>query len=541
MKPSLSQKYSFPIWLLVSGFLLAALIFLLDSNDRAIAWRTISLGALTSLVALPIGIMLAYVSNGRGFIAAVVRTFCIVGVLMPVFAHVTAWDAAFGKLGLLTNTFGDVLKPIVSRWPAAVWIHSMIAAPQVAILFLVAMRSGSEAWEDAIRLEVSSVAANLRILLWRFGPVAIAAVLWTMIGCAREIGVTDIYQIGTLAEQVYLGYSLGQLNAIGTAWTAEQLAAAQNLGIGITLLIVAWLAASAMFAFFSMSRSVRRSESRRPAREISNSKFVNLIGVVLLLIVVAVPIANLIGRVGFSVVRIDGEPVATWSATAGVEAISGVFRNFGDEFTWSFLIATVAATIVCAIVMPLVWATRKSLSGKLFLGLVFGVLAAAPGPSIGLMVAKLFNSIELSFVQFLFDRTIAAPVVASILFCLPLAIPVFWFLALQISEDQQQHATIDGVSNWTQFVHFFLVGGLRTNLGAWLLMVAFCFAELSATQMVLPPGMDTVPRLALGMLHAGVNESTAALTLVTFLPVVLLGVLAQISFAYSHPLPANDK
>ena len=152
------------------------------------------------------------------------------------------------------------------------------------------------------------------------------------------------------------------------------------------------------------------------------------------------------------------------------------------------------------------------------------------------MIAKLFNAIEIPFVQFLYDRTIAAPVVANVLFCLPLAIPIFWFLTSQISEDQQQHATLNGVSSGRQFVHFVLIGGWRTNLGAWFLISAFCFAELSATQMVLPPGMDTVPRLALGMLHAGVNESTAALTLVTLLPVFLFGFLAQICFAGTRRL-----
>lgn len=531
-----NQKQTFAIWCLVSCGLLAALLFLLDANDRAIAWRTICLGALAALIAIPVGTMLAYVSNGRGFVASLVRTFCIVGVLLPVFVHVTAWDAAFGKLGLLTNTFGDVLKPLVSRWPAAVWIHSMIAAPQVAILFLVAMRSGSEAWEDSIRLELPAAAANVRILVWRFLPVAVAAALWTMICCAREIGVTDIYQIGTLSEQVYLGYSLGQLNAIGTAWTADQLAAAQNLGIGVTLLVVAGLAASAMFVFISISRSIEQSESRRPVRDVTNGRIANVIGLILLVIVVVVPLVNLFGRVGFSVVRIDGQPVATWSAVSAMEAVSGVFQNFRDEFTWSFLIAIVAATAVCGIAMPLVWIGRKSMLGKLFVGLVFGVLSALPGPSIGLMVAKLFNATELPFFQYLYDRTIAAPVVANVLFCLPLAIPVFWFLSSQVTKDQQQHATLDGVSSRRQFVHFFLIGAWRTNLGAWLLIAAFSFAELSATQMVLPPGMDTVPRLALGMLHAGVNESTAALTLVTLLPVIVFGVLAQMCFTRKRRL-----
>jgi len=531
MKQALTSKQLLAIWCVVSLGLIAALLFLLNPKDQAIAWRTFSLGALTSLIALPIGILLAWVANGRGIIAALVRTFCVVGVLLPVFVQVTAWDAAFGKLGLLTNTFGDVLKPIVSRWPAAVWIHAMIASPQVAVLFLLALRSGSEAWEDALRLETSRSGANFRILLWRFFPVGIAAVLWTMICCAREIAVTDIYQIGTLSEQVYLGYSLGQLNAIGTAWTPEQLADAQNLGMGITILVIAWLAASAMFAFFGMSQSVQRSESRRPTTNSNSSGLLKSIGIALLLLVVAIPIANLIGRVGFLVARIDGQPVATWNANSAVTAIGGVFTNFKDEFVWSFLIAIVAATIVCAIAMPLVWFGRKSLFGRLVIGLVFGILAAIPGPSIGLGVAELFSFINVSMFQYLYDRTIAAPVIANVLFCLPLAIPIFWFLASQIAIDQQEQATLDGVSPSRQFFHFSLLGHWKANLGAWFLVAAFCFAELSATQMVLPPGMDTVPRLALGMLHAGVNESTAALTIVTLIPVILFATFAQICFA----------
>jgi iron(III) transport system permease protein len=191
----------------------------------------------------------------------------------------------------------------------------------------------------------------------------------------------------------------------------------------------------------------------------------------------------------------------------------------------------VAATIVCIIAMPLVWVGRKSFAGKIFIGLLFGILAAIPGPSIGLGVAKLFSQINIEFVRYLYDRTIAAPVIANALFCLPLAIPVFWFLGSQVATDQLEQATLDGVSSRHQFFQFSLIGQWKANVGAWILVAAFCFAELSATQMVLPPGMDTVPRLALGMLHAGVNESTAALSIVTLMPVILFATLAQICFA----------
>jgi len=65
-------------------------------------------------------------------------------------------------------------------------------------------------------------------------------------------------------------------------------------------------------------------------------------------------------------------------------------------------------------------------------------------------------------------------------------------------------------------------------LGIWMLIVAICFSELSASQMVLPPGIETVPQVTLGKLHAGVNETTAALSLLTIGLVVAIAMTAWI-------------
>ena len=50
-------------------------------------------------------------------------------------------------------------------------------------------------------------------------------------------------------------------------------------------------------------------------------------------------------------------------------------------------------------------------------------------------------------------------------------------------------------------------------VGTLLLTFALSFGELSASQLVLPPGIDTLPRLMLGLLHAGVDEITAAIAI----------------------------
>ena len=532
----MTQKFVFLAWILLSTGLLLWLALTLDSGDRAIAMRTLWLGLGAASIAVPGGAILALHACCRGKIAFLASAFCLVAVLVPVFAHVTAWDAAFGKLGLLTNLLGDVLKPIVSRWPAAIWIHSMIALPQVAILFMVAIRSGRQHWEDAVRLELSRKDSAIRIILWKYLPVGIAATLWTMISCAREIGVTDIYQIGTLSEQIYLGYSLGQLNAIGAAWTPEELAAAQDLGTSITLVIFALLSSAAIYLFFSTVQKVELSDSQIAHQPRRASAALKVVGLSLLFFVAFVPIANLFGRVGFCIVSDDGQPVAAWRYSSAIDAIGGVFLNFRDEFIWSFLIALVSATLVSALSVLAAWKCRRSRVGKLMLGIGFGLCVAMPGPSIGLAVGKVFQVLDYEVMRYLFDRTIAAPVIANAFFCLPISIPVFYFFISRVAADQMQHATLDGVSDWSQMFHLAVLAHWRSILGAWLLIVAFSFGELSATQMVLPPGMDTVPRLALGMLHAGVNESTAALTIVTLLPATFVALIAQFCFASDNGL-----
>jgi iron(III) transport system permease protein len=132
----------------------------------------------------------------------------------------------------------------------------------------------------------------------------------------------------------------------------------------------------------------------------------------------------------------------------------------------------------------------------------------------GTLINRLFSLSDSEWVGWLFDRTICAPVMASGWFCWPLAPLVIWFIFRQVARDTIESSQLDGAGGLTQFFRLGLSGNLLAVAGCWLISFAFCFGELSASQLVLPPGIDTVPRLMLGLLHAGVDEMTAALTIV---------------------------
>ena len=115
----------------------------------------------------------------------------------------------------------------------------------------------------------------------------------------------------------------------------------------------------------------------------------------------------------------------------------------------------------------------------------------------------------------LYDQTIFAPVLANVIFCFPIGALLCWFVLRNTATDAQENASLEGASSISNLIRLGVFANAYAFLGIWILTFAYCFGELSASQMVLPPGIDTIPRVTLGLLHSGVDEMTAALTIVT--------------------------
>ena len=88
-------------------------------------------------------------------------------------------------------------------------------------------------------------------------------------------------------------------------------------------------------------------------------------------------------------------------------------------------------------------------------------------------------------------------------------------------------AQLDGASWYRQLVSICWSKSKGIFVGIWGIAFVLILGELSASQMVQIAGVDTLPRLTLGLLHSGVDEKTAA---VTFLTMVLGGSITAIAF-----------
>ena len=249
-----------------------------------------------------------------------------------------------------------------------------------------------------------------------------------------------------------------------------------------------------------------------------------------MIVTAIVPIGNVLYRCGYCVKPVDGVAAASFSVEQFSESLSRALTDFGSEFFWSTVIAWVAATMILTLAVVIGWLAIARSGWRYVLLLSIAISLTLPGPLVGVTISDLFATVQSSLLIWLYDRTIFAPVLATSIFCWPLAAMLVWYLFSRIDRDSLHSARLDGASWLRQLWHFGVLGNKSALAGAWLLTFALCFGELSATQLVLPPGMDTLPRLMLGLLHAGVDEMTAALTIVISGTVFVLSLLAYAAF-----------
>ena len=521
------------------GWLVAGLMFvsviaslvLLPDNDQVVLWRTVWLAVSSAGIAIPLAVLAAVCVNQGTFAGRVLLLVLIGLVFVPPYVNVSCWDSAFGKLGWLTSAQGQILQPLLSGWSAAIWVHAVGFVPPFALLFSFVMFTG-RTFEEQAELDLQSGVIFFHITLPRLLPLMLICVFWALIVCSREIAVTDLYQIGTLAEQIYLGYSLGQVNSLATNWSAEAIAAAGTIGTRLRVvqfLIVLLISIVFFSTLTSFSKDSSSTIKEFGDHQASRLKWTNLIScLALIMLLAALPLANLIFQAGNAVQIVDGQPEQTWAIANLVNAVTKAASDFQNAFLWTGLMAILSSLLIVLLSTLLCFIAKTNRKARWVLILLTAACAATSGPDIGSHLTEFFTRSQNAMVLWFYDCTIGPAVIANLIFCWPMVTLVIWFAISQTTSDQLENASLDQVGLFHRVIEFGVRQHWRTYVGIWMLAVAFCFSELSASQMVLPPGIETVAQVTLGKLHAGVNETTAALSLLTIGLVVAITLPAWI-------------
>jgi iron(III) transport system permease protein len=159
------------------------------------------------------------------------------------------------------------------------------------------------------------------------------------------------------------------------------------------------------------------------------------------------------------------------------------------------------------------WTRRRPLaSGTAWLATIFGI--AVPGPVIGLSMIWLLNR-DVPPLPFLYDRTLAAPILATLVRVLPLAFIPCWWAMHTLDDEPLDAAALDGASSWQRLQAIVLPQ--RWPIVAAVALAAFVIAsgDVSASLLVLPPGpLETIGRRMFGLIHVGADDQVASVALV---------------------------
>jgi iron(III) transport system permease protein len=139
-----------------------------------------------------------------------------------------------------------------------------------------------------------------------------------------------------------------------------------------------------------------------------------------------------------------------------------------------------------------------------------------PAPLWGVWVIALLNHPSGSFLSpltTLYDRTLLAPVVVQVARALPLVSLWMYAQLLSVPQDLLEAARSEGAGPVAQLWRVAIPlrkAGLAAAAGIALVLAV---SELSATLLVVPPGVTPISVRIFQLLHYGVDDRVAALAL----------------------------
>lgn len=490
----------------------AALVFSLFSTDGrtwSLVGNTLLLCGATCAVSLPVGTMLAVVivrtdMPGRRTGALLLAVLLV----MPLYLQAAAWQAGFGTQGWCTLAWHT--PAWVDGWSGAIWVHAAAALPWVVLI------TGAGLWltdpepEEQALLDASAPRVFARVTLPSMLPAIGLAGLWVAVTTAGEMTVTDLFGVRTYAEELYTRWAVGETGeAAGMGGFPGLIATVAPLAVAVVLCL-------------GVMRRGRPAGGRRPwcFRLGRYGRATMVATAAVLLLLAALPLANLLFKAGVLVEQTPAGRERTWSVVKCLDTVASSPWQYRRELGWSAGIGVLAASAAVACAVPLGWLARRGRWWTAPAVLTASVALALPGTVVGLAVIRLLNRPEIPRLVDLYDRSILAPWMALTFRALPVAVLIVWHGLRSVDDELLHAASVDGAGPLGRLFRVALPARRSTLMVAWAAAFVVALGDLSASHLTVPPGVTTVAIRIFLLLHSGVEHEVAGICL------VLIGLLA---------------
>jgi iron(III) transport system permease protein len=490
-----------------------------------LAFETVRLVLTTEALALPLGVPLALLLFrtdlwGRRSLLALVA----LAAFVPMPLHAIAWLGAFGNAGRAQALFGT---PILVGWFGAAFVHAMAALPWVVLLSGIGLRTVEPELEEAALLDRPSWVVLLRVTLRRSVGAIAASALAVAVLTAGDMTVTDLLSVRTYAEEAYTQFQLG--NGPGSA---AVVALPPLVVLGGLILIAA--------------RSLLRADPARLASAHVHAKVWRLgrwrvgLGLSVLAIfgnAVGLPIYAMLWRAG----RVGGSAalgrLPHWSLSGLVGTLRMAAADVAGPLGTSIVWAGLAASITVILAWILAWMSRRPGPWRWVTVGTVAIPLAVPGPVAGMALVLAYNAVPpgagspplarilFQALTWIYD-TPAILVLALILRSLPYELLVLWPAVRSVPETYLAAAAVDGCGPWGQvrLVAVPMTGG--AIVAAWCVGFVLGLGELPASNLVAPPGSETLSHMVWSLLHTGVESHLAGVGLVMLAAIGSAGIVA---------------
>ncbi|MFO0871738.1 MAG: hypothetical protein U0935_22670, partial [Pirellulales bacterium] len=239
-------------------------------------------------------------------------------------------------------------------------------------------------------------------------------------------------------------------------------------------------------------------------------------------VLLALPLGSLVLKLGWVAEPVAGHWERTWSPGHAAAILVHVPVEFAEEWWWTGLLSALTATLVTVGVVPLAWWARRS-PARAAVGLGLAALVAAvPGPYFAVLV--LVGRVRWGGPGFdwLAEQTVLLPVVVLALRAVPVCGALAWQACRTVSPSMLEVAELAGGSPWRRWWQVVWPSRRRAFLAVWLCGWCLAAGDVATTILLVPPRVSTVAVRTFQLVHAGVDDRLAGLSLWTWLGYAML-------------------
>ncbi len=422
----------------------------------------------------------------------------------PLYVCAGAWNAGFGSQGWWPLSAVVAMQFETTAMLAVIFVHAVVAVPWVCWIVALGLMWSGRSLEESALIEGGMLSVMKRVIVPSLAPWIAVSCVWCCVPVLTEMVITNLYQVPTIAEQVYLDASRGAVSPL-----------TYPVAVIFCMLPIVALAIVVGRQLPPWSELIARARQHTPAtlRWGRWRKLVSAIGWLFVSGLVFLPIANLVVKAGWQPYTDAAQKAHYgWSLSRFLTTAVESLTLFTREFYWSAVLATLAASTAMALAAAILISCRCGWQ-RVFVGLVMLLLIGTPGALVGTLLIFLMNRSEPAFLGQLFDRTLAAPILAQQFRLLPFAVLMVSGLLSTIDGRSWELARQEGLSAWQRCRTILWPQTGSRWLLVWLILVVLSVGELSSTILVLPPGVTTLSMRLFEMLHFGMRHQDSGLCL----------------------------